>query len=265
MKIQVASVLAIASVVSIVGLANADESSVSASAAPDSGSATSDPNIDRGFVLPTAMTQPKGSFTYNNYELLLHGFTYGITDRVQVSATALSPITRDVPFYAMGSVKGQVISAGRVHVALQGNLGYGRLFDTGGIINDTDVVTFGGGALSSFCLSDDCSSLVSGSVTYQLATNGDDNRGHLVIYGASWVQRIGTRVKLLAEITSAAGRDEADGSYENAPGLLASYGVRFHNGNLAGDVGFVKPVLTADEDDTGFYLGIPFINFSYRW
>ena len=32
-----------------------------------------------------------GSLTYNNYELLLHGLSYGITDSVQASVTVLSP------------------------------------------------------------------------------------------------------------------------------------------------------------------------------
>ena len=50
-----------------------------APATPAAGATSADPNIDRGFVLPTAMTQPAGSVTYNNYELLLHGVSIGVT------------------------------------------------------------------------------------------------------------------------------------------------------------------------------------------
>src|SRR5437868_15091620 len=69
--------------------------------------ASSDPNIDRGFLLPTAMNQPAGSITYNNYELLLHGLTYAFTDRVQATVTVLAPIVKDMPFFGVAAVKGQ--------------------------------------------------------------------------------------------------------------------------------------------------------------
>src|SRR5262249_54443327 len=80
-----------------------------APATPAAGATSADPNIDRGFLLPTAMTQPAGSVTYNNYELLLHGVTYGITDRVQGTVTVLSPIVRDMPFVGFAAVKGRIL------------------------------------------------------------------------------------------------------------------------------------------------------------
>ena len=75
------------------------------------------------------MTQPAGSVTYNNYELLLHGITYGITDRVQASVTVLSPIVQDMPFVGFAAVKGRIVSTERFHLALQGSLGWGHAFD----------------------------------------------------------------------------------------------------------------------------------------
>src|SRR5262249_58632803 len=104
------------------------ENVVSAVPAPAPGATSTDPNIDRGFLLPTAMTQPAGSVTYNNYELLLHGVTYGITDRVQASVTVLSPIVRDMPFVGFAAVKGRIVSTDRFHLALQGSLGWGHAF-----------------------------------------------------------------------------------------------------------------------------------------
>jgi hypothetical protein len=75
---------------------------------------------------------------------------------------------------------------------------------------------------------------------------------------------VGRHVKLLGEVTSAAVRGEA-GSFDNAPVMLVSYGVRFHGSRIAGDVGFMKPVITDAEADDEFLLGLPFINLSYRW
>ena len=114
-----------------------------APATPAAGATAADPNIDRGFLLPTAMTQPAGSVTYNNYELLLHGVTVGITDRVQGSVTVLSPIVRDMPFVGFAAVKGRVLSTERFHLAVQGSLGWGHAFDVDSSTGDANVYTTG--------------------------------------------------------------------------------------------------------------------------
>jgi hypothetical protein len=237
--------------------------SATAAAAPAPAAVGADPNIDRGFLLPTAMTQPAGSLTYNNYELLLHGLTYGITDDVQLSATALSPITRDMPFFATAAVKGRLPVGERLHLALQGSASYGHIFDDG------NLGMLGAGALASFCLRTDCSSLFTAAATYQLAirpADGDDSGGtaHLLVYGASVVHRVGRHVKLLGEVASATVRD-ASQDFDNAPGVLLSYGLRFHGDSLAADVGFMKPLSTEDELNDAFLLGLPFVSLSYRW
>src|SRR3954468_1320806 len=133
---------------------------VASPAAPAVGATSFDPNIDRGFLLPTAMTQPAGSVTYNNYELLLHGVTYGITDRVQGSVTVLSPVVRDMPFVGFAAVKGRIVSTDRFNLALQGSLAWGHDFDVkdGGA---SDLYSGGVGAFASYCLRQDCSSLLS--------------------------------------------------------------------------------------------------------
>jgi hypothetical protein len=237
-----------------------DPAAVSATASASA--EDSDPNIDRGFLLPTAMTQPAGSFTYNNYELLLHGLTYGLTDRVQLSVTVLSPITKDMPFFGSAAAKGRIYTGERLHLALQGSATYATAFDEG-----TDGIgLLGAGALASLCLRADCSSLLSASATYQIgfALGGQaDGTAHMLVYGASVVHRVGRHVKLLGELASAAVRAQSQ-SFDNAPGLMASYGVRFHGNSIAGDVGFMKPFLT-DKGDDDFLMGLPFINLSYRW
>jgi len=218
-------------------------------------SVAADPNLDRGFVLPTAMTQPAGSITYNNYELLLHGVTVGITDRFQMSATVLAPITEDMPLVGLLSAKGQIYTGQRFHLALQGSLGGAKEGGRGG---DGALLTAGAGTLASVCLRQDCSSLLSGSVTYQYIAEEQSSQGASgLIYGISAVHRVGRHVKLLAEVASAANLKSPD----FVDGALVSYGVRFYSGSIAGDVGFIKPV----GDGGGFVLGLPFASLSYRW
>jgi hypothetical protein len=232
-------------------------------ATPAARATATDPNIDRAFLLPTAMTQPAGSITYNNYELLLHGITYGITDRVQASVTVLSPMVEDMPFVGFAAVKGRVVATDRFHLALQGSLGWAHAFDASPGDN-ANIITGGAGVLASYCLRDDCSSLASASATYQLVMpSGSGNTAHMVVYGGSLVHRVGRHVKLLGEVTSAAGGTNTSGDLQNIEGVLVGYGVRFHTDAIAADIGFLKPVVADDDDD--LLLGLPFASVSYRW
>lgn len=228
--------------------------------------AASDPNVDRGFLLPTALTQPAGSVTYNNYELLLHGLTYGVTDRIQATLTVLSPITTDMPFVGFGAVKVQLLSTDLLHLAAQGSVGYAHVFQNGDGGGPSNGYSLGAGAFGTLCLGDECSSALSASAIYQTVV-GTASEADLfpsfLVYGGSIVQRVSRRVKLLGEVTSAAGRADAGSNFENVDGVLVSYGVRFHTDSIAGDVGFVKPFAGSGSD--GFLMGFPFVNLSYRW
>jgi hypothetical protein len=230
---------------------------------PAARGAAGDANIDRGFLLPTAMTQPAGSITYNNYELFLHGVTYGITDRVQASVTVLSPIVQGMPFVGYAAIKGRIIATDRFNLALQGSFGGGhiKILDEG-----SNFYSAGAGAIASYCLREDCSSLVSASATYQLGLHdlsSFSERLDTLIYGASVVHRVSRHVKLLGEVTSAAG-NTPNSSLQNADGALVGYGVRFTTNDLAADVGFVKP-FGGGATDANFIMGLPFVNVSYRW
>jgi hypothetical protein len=75
---------------------------------------------------------------------------------------------------------------------------------------------------------------------------------------------VSRHIKLLGELASLATTQSAtSGNFDNFSGALASYGVRFHTDNIAGDVGFVKPFVA--NDNTTFLMGFPFVNVSYRW
>lgn len=233
--------------------------------------AAADPNIDRGFIQPTAMTQPRGSLTYNNYELVLHGLTYGITDHLQTSVTVMAPLVRDMPFFGVAAVKWQFLSTPRFHLALQGSASLFHIFGADNLAPDGSTVSgssnaylAGAGAFASYCLRDDCSSLASLNATYQLGmVGGASERAQGIIYGGSIVHRVSPHVKLLGEVTSMAASTVSDSNFDNASGALVSYGVRLHTANIASDVGFMKPV-SGDANDP-FLLGLPFINVSYRW
>jgi hypothetical protein len=233
------------------GAALADEPPLVVAEPPARAATAADPNLDRGFVLPTAMTQPAGSITYNNYELLLHGVTFGVTDRIQVSATVLAPIVEGMPLAGLLALKGRIYAGERLHLALQGSVGGAREVSGSG----DGAFTAGAGLLASACLRQDCSSLLSGSLTYQRF--GSDANG--LVYGVSAVHRVGRHVKLLAEVASA-GSIEAG---EMADGALLNYGVRFYSGSIAADVGFIKPVGSGGSGP--FLMGLPFASLSYRW
>ena len=205
------------------------------------------------------MTQPAGSLTYNNYELLLHGLTYGITDNVQASVTVLSPIVEEMPFVGFGAIKARLPLAERVHLAFQGSVGMAHLFDSAEDIDPT-VYTVGGGVFLSGCLREDCSSIASASATATKGFSNGNSSPYAIIYGGSIVHRVSPRIKLLLEVASAAAASGEN--TENIPGFLGSYGVRFHTGSIAADVGFVRPF---GEDTGDFLMGLPFVNVSYRW
>jgi hypothetical protein len=225
---------------------------IAVEAPPAPTGASEDPNIDRGFLLPTAETQPAGSLTFNDYELFFAGLTYGVTDSVQVSVSALLPVFPDSPIIATGSGKARLVSSGGFKLAVHGSF-------TIATESGDDATLMTGGSTASFCLDATCHSMLSGTLGGASAGDGGYS-DHAVFYGASLVQRIAPRAKLLVEVAGLRAKGDEDGSDSLH---VVSYGVRFFGDNIAADVGFVKPV-GIDGDDDVFVTGLPFINFSYR-
>ena len=222
-----------------------------------------DPHIDRAVILPTGQTQPAGSWSFYDYELLLTGLSYGVTDNVQIGVHTIVPVTSlDEFFYASGSAKWRLVSAGRVRLSAVGSLHYFRIDDP---FNDdgTGDVTIGtlGGALS-LCLDEGCESLASATVQTGFLVDEDDGGYAPFIYGGSVVARISRRVKLLGEVASAG--VYGDGEWFGAEGALVSYGARFHTDDIAGDLTLVNPQPRGDGEE-GWPLGFPFVVFTYRW
>jgi hypothetical protein len=211
-----------------------------------------DANAGRGWMSPTALTEPGGTWSVSDYELFLLSIGYAVTDKLTLSATTVPPYTEDFPLWVLFNAKYQVVRTGRVRVALQGAITHFAERDSS---NDSFTAGDLGGALT-LCLDDGCHSHLSGFLAAAFARDTDSSVPFLA--AATAVARVSKHVKLVLELDSAfvAGRvnDVADA------GLLW-YGARFTSGMIGVDVGLVRPLgVGADE----LVLGFPIVTFSYR-
>jgi hypothetical protein len=237
------------------------QTSVATSSPQDGGpppaGVAADPNADRGFLLPTAQTQPAGTLTFNDYELVLVGLTYGVTDYLQVTGTVLPPFSQDMPTVAQVGAKLRMLDLPRLKLAAQASYWYLHVdvLDTSGSASLVEA-----GPIATLCIDAGCDSTLSASVTWvhPLAPQSSDGN-HAFIYGASLQARVSRHLKLLAEVDSASAITQ--GTWDNAGGALVGYGVRFFDAKLAGDVGFLRPV---GGGSTNLLLGVPFVSFTVR-
>lgn len=210
-----------------------------------------DANAGRGWIMPTALTEPAGTWSFSDFELLMVSIGYSVTDDLSLSASTLLPITEDFPFFLLANAKLRVVNTGRFHLALQGALTTVRV--------DGDGATAGvlGGA-GTLCLDDDCFSTLSGYLGAGFAH--EDQSAVPFMFAGSLAYRVAKHVKLLLEADSGFIAGEIDAA---ADGFLAWYGVRFTSSIIGVDLGFAKPICDGCED-TGLPLGVPFVSFTYR-
>lgn len=213
-----------------------------------------DANAGRMWMAPTALTEPAGTWSFSDYELLLVGLSYAVTDTVSISANTLLPIVEDMPFWMLLNGKAQIVRSGNVRLAVQGALTHGR--------ENGEGVTAGilGGALS-YCLDVDCHSLVNAYVGAGFA-HEDQSAVPLVMSG-SLLYRVSKYVKIMLEADTL--RIVGNDINQGVDGFLAWYGVRFTSKIIGVDLGFVKPICTGDSDcSDGLVMGVPFVSFTYR-
>ena len=222
-----------------------------------------DPHGDRGVLLPTALTQPAGTFSISSYDLVFAGLTFGITDRLQASTTTLL-----TPFLGatlvVGNLKWQVLRHGWWRLSLNAGASYAHMepeepvFDSDGrrIPSEGQVMPHLGATVS-YCLSDDCQSLLSASV--QLSSNLE--RGRLAqnnaYFAASLVHRMTEHTKLVLEVTSVAGLYPDPGVAFGAVPVLA---LRYFRQRVAFDGGVM-----ALNDSPGRADPLPYFAGSYRF
>jgi hypothetical protein len=231
-----------------------------------------DANAGRVAIMPTALTPPKGAFSFEDWELFLISASYAVSDQLVISGTTMVPITSDV-YWGFISAKLQVVKQGNLRVAFQAGAAGATTKDTttqydsmGNIIGMTSTSTAGGGfdlgAAATYCIDADCFSHVDGAVVAGLATHG--NSSVPVGFLGGVVARISHKVRFIAEADTAHMFGNISGQ---ANGFLGWYGLRFTSSQIGVDLTLVKPFCTDSSScDTGstFPAGFPFVTFSYR-
>jgi hypothetical protein len=210
-----------------------------------------DANAGRSWIAPTALTEPAGTWSFSDFELLAVSLAYSFTDQLSISATSLLPIVEDMPFFLLLNGKFQVVRSGNVRIAAQGAITHVRV--------DGDSATAGviGGALT-YCIDDACHSTVTGYVGAGIA-HEDQSAVPLIVSGALAL-RAAKHVKVLIEADTGYIAGEINAA---ADGFLGWYGVRFTSSIIGVDLGFAKPFCDGCSD-TGLPMGVPFVSFTYR-
>lgn len=223
-----------------------------------------DASVDRGLLTTHAETIGAGQWAFNAYELFFVGLTYGFTDDIQASFSTLVPVTTDVPLVLAIQPKFVLARTPEMVVSLRTPVTIVHSFDSG----DGTLGTFGAGILLDRRLDAEgrialhAGLLASGA----FGAGFDSIDGFTIGKGAFFELDLGMTfslsnlVSLLIEVQSFAAVT-SDG-FDVADGVLLNYGIRFHSGSIAGDLGFIRPI---GIEDSGFLLGVPYLAFSARF
>jgi hypothetical protein len=229
-----------------------------------------DANAGRVAIMPTALTPPKGAFSFEDWELFLISASYGVTDNLVISATTMVPITSEV-YWGFLSAKLQVVKQGRVRVAVQAGAAAAATKDTtttfdamGNITGEMSTTTSGGlfdlGGALTYCLDEGCNSHADAAIAAGFAER--DNSSVPVGFMGGLVVKVASKVRLIAEADTAHLFGKIS---DQADGFLGWYGVRFTSRNIGVDLTLVKPFCGNGDCDTDtFPLGFPFVTFAYR-
>ena len=224
-----------------------------------------DASVDRNIIFPSAETINGGDLTFNDYEILFVGLTYGITDDLQLSATTLLPVVEEIPLVAAVSAKYRLIA--RDHLVFSIQPGVNVIHDDGDTFG-----TFGFQLLLDYVVDQDGDLVLSlaestqfGFGSFEFGESGVADGAVLTFgVGASW--RVAEIVKLLAELvfpTVVSWADIGDSFYILEEAFLFNYGVRFFGESIAVDLTFLRP-LHPDASES-FVMGIPYLAFSARF
>jgi len=146
-----------------------------------------DANADRVVLLPTAKTQPKGSFTFSSYDIVLLQAGYAISDATQFTLTFTPPVEGGMPLdltLKSAFFRGPLLRAAAT-ASVSGLTGLG----------DVGFVFLGrAGGVAEFCLRADCASsvTVASNLTFAGAIAFMWN-------GAGFIWRVSPHLALLAE------------------------------------------------------------------
>jgi hypothetical protein len=215
-----------------------------------------DANSGRVAIMPTALTPPAGTFSFEDWELFLVSVSYAVTDQLVITGTTMIPVT-DQLYWGFLSAKLQVLRAGRLRLAAQAGV---LAVTANGDDSSDSTSAFDLGGVATLCLDDGCFSHLDGAVAAGFAQQGDSSVP--VGFMGGLVAKVGRHVRLVAEADTAHMFGDISGQ---ANGLLAWYGLRFTSSDIGVDLELVKPLCGGDDcDSSAFPLGFPFVTFSYR-
>jgi hypothetical protein len=207
-----------------------------------------DARVDRGLLHATAETQPKGTFTVSNYELVLFQAGYSPTDWLQVSVTTLPPYFTTMVGFVDLSVKANLLRTDRFRVA--GIVGG----DLAGTV-DSAVGGAHGGVIGQVCLTESCRGSVSLNTELVWMTETEDLGYHA---GLPVQIPVSKAVSVLLEpmVVGAAASPtrESLGAF--------GYGVRIAGPSFGADLGMIKPI--GSELGEIFLLGLPVVSVTFR-
>ena len=225
-------------------------------AGPDAGldevapldSREADARVDRGLLHATAETQPKGSFTVSNYELVLLQAGYAPTDWLQFSVTTLPPYFKGMPGFG--------------DVAAKANFVRTRRFRAAAIVG-TDIAGAGGmiaggghgGLVGQVCIPESCRGRVSLNTELVWTTETDDLGFHA---GLPVQIPVSKAVSVLLEPMVIGATTSPTRETLGALG----YGVRVGGPKFAADLGMIKPI--GSEMGEVFLLGLPVVSVTFR-
>jgi hypothetical protein len=202
-----------------------------------------DPQGDRVVLLPTATTQPAGSFFISNYELFIFQLGYAFTDNTQVSLTAV-PVPRESVTLLDVTLKTSLYRGGLVRAAALGSVS--------GIAGKEVGVGFVGraGGVAQLCLARACDSSLS------LSTNMVLIGTVLMVNGAGGIFRMSEHVSFLAELATMIPVGKQGGQFN---GGMVGGGVRLHYTHWGFDFTLLH-VLETDSDAAT----VPFVAMTWR-
>jgi hypothetical protein len=214
-------------------------------AAPRPGSAriaAEDPQADRGIILPTAYTHPKGTFFVSNYDVAISQIGYAFTDDTQISLTAVPPLGDERVAFVDLTLKTTLYRGGLVRVAALGST-------SGLVANSIGVVGIGRvGGVVQLCLEARCMSSL--SITSDVTLAGT----MLMVNGANGIFHLSRSVSLLAELDTLLPLGTAAAEFN---GAMAGGGLRFTWPHVGLDLTLMRLL-------GGTHTTLPILAFTYR-
>jgi hypothetical protein len=218
-------------------------SAAQAPAAPPP-SPAGDPQADRVVLLPTATTQPAGTFYVSNYELVIFQAGYAFTDSTQLSLTVI-PAPSESLSILDASLKTSLYRGGLVRAAAIGSV-------SGAAGKDVGVQLLGrAGGVVQVCTARRCDSSLSLSTNVMLA-------GALLIMvnGAGGIWRMSEHVSVLAELATMVPVGTQGGQFN---GAVLGGGIRLSYSHWGFDFSALHVL-----DSTSDVTTVPFLAMTWR-